>query len=107
MKDTIVLIVKEVAFFEKILSVNPSLKRMKQYLIDSFDSEENIEWLGKAEYIISDTELPTFFAKKAGQIYIQILHTENYNANFKRLLLHADYIIEQNNLEILTENLKN
>ncbi|MBC2343978.1 glycosyltransferase [Listeria welshimeri] len=105
-KDTIVLIVKEVAFFEKFLSVNPSLKRMKQYLIDSFDSAENIEWLGKAEYVISDIELPTFFAKKAGQIYIQILHTENYNANFKRLLLHADYIIEQNNLEILTENFK-
>lgn len=106
-KDKVVFITeKETKIIEKILSNNPFLKEKKHYFIDALDSEENIIWLGKAEYIISTIELPTFFIKKAGQTYIQIINKPDWNANFKRLLLHADYIVKKDAFENLPENFK-
>ncbi|MBC2287730.1 glycosyltransferase [Listeria farberi] len=104
-KDNVVFITeKDSKCFEKILNSNPFLKEKKQHFIDTLDSEENIAWLGKAEYIISSIELPTFFIKKKGQTYIQIINKPDWNPNFKRLLLHADYIVKKDALENISEN---
>ncbi|EFI83711.1 glycosyltransferase [Listeria grayi] len=65
------------------------------YLQDITTKEAAIA-LAEAEWILSTIELPTYFIKKENQNYLQILPEETLNANQIRLLLHADFIMQEN-----------
>lgn len=107
-KDTILFIIKteDSELVEQILTANPSLREKEAFMIDKFDTIENVNWLAKAKYIISTIELPTFFSKRIDQIYIPIIDNTNWNHNLKRLLLHADIIIERKELPNFSSTFK-
>lgn len=83
---------------------HPYLK-MKKVWADNFYTIETAAWLAKAEYIISEIELPPFYMKRKNQIYIQIFNFKEWNNNIARLMLHADFIVKQQEHEKL-ENIR-
>lgn len=78
-----------------------------------FGSEEYLEVLASAKYLINNVTFPPYFIKKEGQVYVNTWHGtplksmgyemvdgNSGSANTERNFLHADYLLSAN--EIMT-----